>query len=88
MDFDAIKESLPSFAHGALMTIELTLAALALGLLLALPLSVLRGWPSRWVSGPVWTFTYVIRGTPLLVQLYLLYYGLPQFGRASCRERV
>ena len=79
MDFDAIKESLPSFAHGALMTIELTLAALALGLLLALPLSVLRGWPSRWVSGPVWTFTYVIRGTPLLVQLYLLYYGLPQF---------
>jgi arginine/ornithine transport system permease protein len=79
MDFDAIRQSLPSFAHGALMTIELTLAALALGLLLALPLSVLRGWPSRWVSGPVWTFTYVIRGTPLLVQLYLLYYGLPQF---------
>jgi arginine/ornithine transport system permease protein len=31
------------------------------------------------VSGPVWTFTYVLRGTPLLVQLFLLYYGLPQF---------
>jgi arginine/ornithine transport system permease protein len=44
-----------------------------------LPLAVLRGARSRWISGPVWAFTYVIRGTPLLVQLYLLYYGLGQF---------
>ena len=79
MDFDAIRESLPSFASGALVTLELTLAALACGLLSALPLAVLRGARSRWISGPVWAFTYVIRGTPLLVQLYLLYYGLGQF---------
>ncbi len=79
MDFDAIGASLPSFGHGAWVTVELTLAALALGMLVALPLSVLRGWPSRWVSGPVWAFTYVIRGTPLLVQLFLVYYGLSQF---------
>ena len=79
MDLDAIRESLPSFASGALVTLELTLAALACGLLFALPLAVLRGARSRWVSGPVWAFTYVIRGTPLLVQLYLLYYGLGQF---------
>ena len=79
MDFDAIRTSLPSFASGALTTIELTLAALACGMLFALPLSILRGWPSRWVAGPVWAFTYVIRGTPLLVQLYLVYYGLGQF---------
>jgi len=45
----------------------------------ALPLAVLRGWPSRWIAGPVWAFTYVIRGTPLLVQLFLVYYGLAQF---------
>lgn len=79
MDFDAIRESLPSFASGALVTLELTLAALACGLLFALPLAVLRGARSRWIAGPVWAFTYVIRGTPLLVQLYLLYYGLGQF---------
>ena len=79
MDFDAIRQSLPSYAGGALLTIELTLAALALGMLFALPLSILRGWHSRWVAGPVWAFTYVIRGTPLLVQLYLVYYGLGQF---------
>ena len=79
MDFEAIRESLPSFARGALATLELTLAALACGMVFALPLAVLRGARSRWVSGPVWAFTYVIRGTPLLVQLYLLYYGLGQF---------
>jgi arginine/ornithine transport system permease protein len=79
MDLDAIRQSLPSYAGGALLTIELTLAALAVGMLFALPLSILRGWPSRWIAGPVWAFTYVIRGTPLLVQLYLLYYGLGQF---------
>jgi arginine/ornithine transport system permease protein len=79
MDLDAIRESLPSFASGALVTLQLTLAALACGLLSALPLAVLRGARSRWISGPVWAFTYVIRGTPLLVQLYLLYYGLGQF---------
>jgi arginine/ornithine transport system permease protein len=79
MDWGAISESLPGFLHGTLVTIELTLAALAIGLACALPLAVLRGWPSRWVWGPVWAFTYVIRGTPLLVQLYLIYYGLGQF---------
>ncbi len=79
MDFDAIRDSLPSYLHGAGVTLVLTLAALAIGLLCALPLAVLRGWPSRWVAGPVWAFTYVIRGTPLLVQLFLVYYGLAQF---------
>jgi arginine/ornithine transport system permease protein len=79
MDFDAIRQSLPSYASGAWMTFELTVGALAGGMLFALPLSILRGWPSRWVSGPVWGFTYVVRGTPLLVQLYLIYYGLGQF---------
>ena len=79
MDFEAIRDSLPSYVHGAGITIVLTLAALAIGMLFALPLAVLRGWPSRRVAGPVWAFTYVIRGTPLLVQLFLVYYGLAQF---------
>jgi arginine/ornithine transport system permease protein len=79
MDLDAVRDSLPAYLHGAGITLELTLAALAIGMLLALPLAVLRGWPSRWVAGPVWAFTYVIRGTPLLVQLFLVYYGLAQF---------
>jgi len=84
IDVDAIRTSLPSFASGALLTFELTAAALVIGMAFALPLAVLRGARSRWVVGPVWLFTYVVRGTPLLVQLFLVYYGLGQF--ESVRE--
>ena len=80
MDFEAIRNSLPTFAHGALVTLELTVAALALGMVFAVPLAVARGARSRWISGPVWVFTYAIRGTPLLVQILLVYYGLPKLG--------
>ena len=55
------------------------LAALLAGGLCALPLAMLRSLPIAWLSRPVWGFTYVIRGTPMLVQLFLLYYGLAQF---------
>jgi arginine/ornithine transport system permease protein len=79
MDWGAIRESLPSYASGAWATFELTVAALALGLAAALPLAVARGARSRWVAWPVRGFTWAIRGTPLLVQLFLVYYGLGQF---------
>lgn len=71
--------SLPVFLSGALVTLKLLLVSLAIGLLFAIPLAVLRSSPSWWKSRPVWLFTYVIRGTPMLVQLFLIYYGLAQF---------
>ena len=79
MNFDAITDSLPLYASGAFTTLQLLVAALAIGMALALPLAMLRSLPSPWASRPVWLFTYVIRGTPMLVQLFLLYYGLAQF---------
>jgi arginine/ornithine transport system permease protein len=79
MDWAVIVDSLPLYGHGALVTLALLFASLLLGLLAALPLAVLRSLPSPWAWRPVWAFTYVIRGTPLLVQLFLLYYGLAQF---------
>jgi arginine/ornithine transport system permease protein len=79
MNFEAIAESLPLYWEGALTTVELLLLSLAFGLLAALPLSVMRASGHRWLALPVWFFTYVIRGTPALVQLFLIYYGLAQF---------
>ncbi|MFY8098465.1 MAG: ABC transporter permease subunit, partial [Allorhizobium sp.] len=38
-----------------------------------------RASANPWARTPVWLYTYVIRGTPLLVQLFIIYYGLPQF---------
>jgi arginine/ornithine transport system permease protein len=79
MSLDAIADNLPLYLQGAWTTLRLLAMALLLGLAGAIPLAVLRASSKRrwWV--PVWVFTWVIRGTPLLVQLFLVYYGLAQF---------
>jgi len=79
MNFDAIIEALPSYIGGVGVTLQLLVAALLLGLVIALPMGVARASDNPWLSKPVWVFTYVIRGTPMLVQLFLIYYGLAQF---------
>lgn len=86
MDWAAIAESLPLYWEGTLTTLKLLATALALGLAAALPLAMLRSLPIWWLAKPVWLFTYVIRGTPLLVQMFLLYYGVAQF--ESVRDSV
>lgn len=63
---------------GVTTTVQLVFLSLVLGLLLAVPLAILRTTPSVFVSGPIWVFTYLFRGTPLLVQLYIIYYGVAQ----------
>ncbi|MBK6863403.1 MAG: ABC transporter permease [Ideonella sp.] len=79
MNLDAIAESLPLYLQGLWTTLQLLALALAFGLAAALPLAVARASRRRWLVLPVWGFTYVVRGTPLLVQLFLIYYGLAQF---------
>ena len=79
MNFAAIAESAPQYLAGAWTTTQLLLIALIGGLVFAVPFAVLRTLPSGWAWRPIWLFTYVIRGTPLLVQLFLIYYGLAQF---------
>ncbi|MEO5734598.1 MAG: ABC transporter permease [Rubrivivax sp.] len=79
MDREAFVQSLPLYGHGLVTTAALLAVSLALGLMAALPLSLARASARRWLSAPVWLFTYVIRGTPLLVQLFLVYYGAAQF---------
>jgi arginine/ornithine transport system permease protein len=79
MNLEAITENLPLYLSGALTTFQLLLISLGLGLVFAIPLAVLRSLPSPWLSRPIWLYTYVFRGTPMLVQLFLIYYGLAQF---------
>ena len=79
MNLDAIVENLPRYFEGALITFELLSISLLIGLALAIPLGVLRTLPIKWLSRTVWAYTYVFRGTPMLVQLFLIYYGLGQF---------
>ena len=79
MNLDVILENLPLYLDGLLTTVQLLLLSLLIGGLAALPLAVARASRRRWLSVPVWGFTYAIRGTPMLVQLFLVYYGLAQF---------
>lgn len=79
LNFEVMGASLPIYFSGALLTLKLLMASLVFGLVFAIPLAVLRSSPAWWKSRPVWLFTYVIRGTPMLVQLFLIYYGLAQF---------
>ena len=79
MNLEAITDNLPLYLSGAWTTFELLLISLGLGLAFAIPLAVLRTLPQAWISRPIWLYTYVFRGTPMLVQLFLIYYGLAQF---------
>jgi arginine/ornithine transport system permease protein len=79
MNFTAIIESLPLYFSSVLVTIKLLAVALAVGLAFAIPLAVMRASRNKWLSRPVWCFTYFFCGTPMLVQLFLIYYGLAQF---------
>ncbi|GAB4400209.1 MAG: ABC transporter permease [Rhodoferax sp.] len=80
MDWSVIFEpdNLALFGQGALTTLWLLLGSLAVGAVLALVLALLLTGPwrlARWIVGG---YTFVIRGTPLLIQVYLIYYGLGQ----------
>ncbi|GKQ47952.1 ABC transporter permease [Pseudomonas syringae] len=83
-DYNVIWDSLPLYFGGLLMTFKLLAISLTFGLLAALPLGLMRVSKNPWVNMPAWLYTYVIRGTPMLVQLFLIYYGLAQF--AAVRE--
>jgi arginine/ornithine transport system permease protein len=78
IDWSIIAGSLPDFFAGLKVTIGLLLISLATGLLLSVPLAVARVASNPLISRPVWLYTYVIRGTPLLVQLFIVYYGFAQ----------
>lgn len=79
MDWSVVIESLPAFADGLRVSVTLLAISVATGFAFSLPLAVARISARRWLSAPVWLFTYVLRGTPLLVQLFIVYYGLAQF---------
>lgn len=68
-------------ALGALTgTIPLTLASFALGLLIALGMAMMRISGNAVLSGIARVYISIIRGTPMLVQLFVIFYGMPQLG--------
>ena len=79
LDLVLIGQNFDRFLWGALVTLQLTVISLIVGGLLSIPLAIIRAGNNPWLNAPVWAFTYLFRGTPLLVQTYLIYYGIGQF---------
>ena len=78
-DFALVWRSLPELMQGVVLTIQLTIVTVLGGILLAVPLGILRASRFTWVSRAIWVYTYFFRGTPMLIQLFLIYYGLSEF---------
>ena len=78
MNLEIILGAWPMFLKGVWITLHLTALALAVGFLIALPAALSLHTKGRF-HRLVGAYVYVFRGTPLLVQTYLIYYGLSQF---------
>ncbi|MFM2044551.1 MAG: hypothetical protein RLY86_3127 [Pseudomonadota bacterium] len=79
MNLTLILDSLPQMAAGALLTVQLVGLALLLGFIGAIGVAMARLSTVRPVTAAAGAYVFVFRSTPLLVQLFLIYYGLGQF---------
>ena len=81
MDWQLVADSFWPLLRGGLTgTIPLSLASFAIGLVLALVVALLRLSPNRLLAWLGRAYVSVIRGTPLLVQLFVIFYGMPSIG--------
>lgn len=86
MSVGIIIDALPRMLGGIALTFQLLLLSLSIGTAIALGLLLMRISGRWWLSWPAQVYFYVFRGTPILVQIFIVYYGLPQF--EGIRESV
>ena len=79
MDFSIILDNLPLLFKGLGLTLQLLITSLIIGFVLAIPLAIMASSTTSWLRLPAKTFIYIFRGTPLLIQIFIIYYGLAQF---------
>lgn len=79
MDLAFIWSMLPRLLEGAAVTVNLLAVSVAAGLVLAIPMAVARVSHNPLLWMPAYAYIFFFRGTPLLVQIFLIYYGLGQF---------
>jgi polar amino acid transport system permease protein len=79
LDFHLILESIPKMLAGLGVTFQLLILASLLGLGLAIILLLMRISGRWYLSLPAFIYAYFFRGTPILVQIFVIYHGLPQF---------
>jgi cystine transport system permease protein len=77
---DLLRQSAPLLLKGAGYTVLLSVIGMGIGVVLGFALALMRLSRTPLLRWPAAVYVSAFRGTPLLVQLFLIYYGLPQFG--------
>ncbi|MCR0985573.1 amino acid ABC transporter permease [Roseomonas populi] len=78
--FGTVFASFGLLAKGAWLTVQLSIAAMVAGLVFGTLFAVLRAFAGRWADRIIGAYVEVIRNTPFLIQLFLIYFGLPSIG--------
>lgn len=79
MDAAFIQRIVGNLLDGLVVTVIVVAASMVAGNLLAVPLALARISPRRWLRWPAYVYILFMRGTPLIVQMYMIYFGLAQF---------
>lgn len=80
-----LQRVVPDLIRGTGVTLQMTVIALMLGIIIGLPVGVARVYGNSWLSRLMQTYIAIFRGTPLLIQLFVVYYGLPDVGLTLSR---
>ena len=80
MDINILKDMFPVLLKGSLITMELTLLSVVLGSLIGMFTALLKLSKNKLVVNIASFYTWLFRGTPMLLQLFVFYYGLPSIG--------
>ena len=78
MDLDLMINSLPKLLSATLTTLKLLSLSLVFGLIIGLIFAIMRLNKNKFISNFSYAFSYIFRGTPLLVQIFIIYFGLGQ----------
>ena len=78
MDIELMTNSFPKLLNATVVTLKLLSVSLIFGLFLGLFFAILRLGKNRILRGFSYSYSYVFRGTPLLVQIFIIYFGLGQ----------
>jgi len=78
MDFDLMINSFPKLLSAAVITLKLLSVSLIVGLLIGFTFALLRINKNFFINKFAYGYSYVFRGTPLLVQIFIIYFGLGQ----------
>ena len=78
--FSSVWVALPRLLDGARLTLTLSVATICIGLLIGIACALARTSQRAWLRAPASAYVDTIRNTPFLIQLFLIYFGLPSLG--------